>query len=277
MTPPGCQTFFLRILFLLLLVSLVFTASASAKALYGKVLKVFDGDTFLVRVQDRKEHVRLREIDAPEVTHQSNVGQEPWGRRSKEFAESKVKGKTIRLEIEERDERDKYYRLLAYVFLDHTLINWEMVRSGNAFFYPGIFRGKHVGELQEAEDFAREKGLGVWNKKNGLQERPQEFRGRNHRDERFFSKFRCLSRDEKKKPSPKDDIIPADKIVANRRSMIYHLPGSSGAARVSPQNRVFFDTPEEAEKAGFRRIRLPPKEISLKGWKVLAPLRAAPC
>jgi methylphosphotriester-DNA--protein-cysteine methyltransferase len=37
--------------------------------------------------------------------------------------------------------------------------------------------------------------------------------------------------------------------------MIYHMPGSSGAARVNPNNRVFFDTPEEAEKAGYRRAK----------------------
>jgi len=253
--PSGCEFFLLRILFLPLVVSLVFTPPVFAKTLYGKVLKVFDGDTFLVLLQGQEEHVRLREIDAPEVTNRNKIGQEPWGKKAKEFAQYRARGKTVRLEVEERDERDKYHRLLAYVFLDPIFINREMVSSGIAFFYPGVIRGKHAAELQEAEDFARETGLGVWDKKNGLQERPQEFRSRTHWDERFFPKFRPLFRDEKNKSSSKDDPVLTDKIVANKRSMVYHLPGSPGAARVSPRNRIFFDTPEEAEKAGFRRAK----------------------
>ena len=251
--PPGGQTFLLRILFFHLFVFWVFTPSVSAKTLYGKVLKVFDGDTFLVWVRGQEEHVRLREIDAPEVTHKDKIGQEPWGRRAKEFAQSKVKGKIVRLEIEERDERDKYHRLLAYVFWDHTCINQEMVSSGNAFFYPGTFRGKHAGELQEAEEVAKEKGVGVFDQKKGLRERPQEFRSRAQWDESSFSAFRHRFRGEKKSLS-KEYLVPANKIVANKRSMIYHLPRTPGAARVSPKNRVFFDTPGEAEKAGFRSV-----------------------
>ena len=85
--PSGCEVFLLRILFLPLVVSLVFTPPVFAKTLYGKVLKVFDGDTFLVLLQGQEEHVRLREIDAPEVTNRNKIGQEPWGRRAKEFSE----------------------------------------------------------------------------------------------------------------------------------------------------------------------------------------------
>jgi len=265
--PLGCQFFLLRILFFLLLVFLVFPPSAFPKTLYGKVLKVFDGDTFLIWVQGQEEHVRLREIDAPEVTTKNRMGQEPWGRRAKEFAQSRVKGKTVRLEIEEADERDRYHRLLAYVFLDHTFINREMVSSGNAFFYPGPFRGMHAHELQESEEVAKEKGVGVFDQKNGLKERPQEFRSRAQWDESSFSTFRHRFRGEKKSFS-KVYPVPANKIVANKRSMIYHLPGTPGAARVSPKNRVFFDTPSEAEKAGFR---------SMNHRKNSSALRAARC
>jgi len=275
--PPGCQSFFLRILFFLLFVSLVFPPFASAKTLSGKVLKVFDGDTFLIRVKGQEEHVRLREIDAPEITHQRKIGQEPWGRRAKDFATSLVRGKTVRLEIEEKDERDKYHRLLAYVFLDHKLLNREMIISGNAFFYPGHFRGKHATELQEAEEMANGKGVGVFHKRNGLKERPQEFRSRTQRDESLFSKFIGLFRGEKKKSSPREYPVPRDKIVANRRSMVYHPPGSPGAARVHPKNRVIFDTPEAAEKAGFRRARPSPQQSSRNGLKIIAATRATPC
>jgi micrococcal nuclease len=230
-------------------------AGAAAKTLYSKVLKVFDGDTILVRIHAREEHVRLREIDAPELTQGKRIGQEPWGRQAKEYAQALLQGKAVRLEIEEENERDKFQRLLAYVFIDRTFVNRELVRSGKAFFYPGPIRGKYAGELGEAEEEARKKGLGVWHERSGLKERPHEFRARTQRDEFLFPPARQMLRKEARKPSAKNSPVPPDKIVANKSSMIYHAPGSPEATRVHPKNRIFFDTAEEAEKAGFRRSK----------------------
>jgi endonuclease YncB( thermonuclease family) len=42
------------------------------------------------------------------------------------------------------------------------------------------------------------------------------------------------------------------KIVGNKNSKIFHRPGCSGYDRVSEKNRVYFDSGEEAEKAGYR-------------------------
>jgi micrococcal nuclease len=149
-----------------------------AKTFYGRVIKVFDGDTFLVKIQGREEKVRLREIDAPEISTRKKKGQEPWGKRAKEFARSKVRNRTVRLEVEDQEERDEYGRILAYVFVGDLFVNREMIRSGNAFFYAGPFLGRYSKELKKAEGEAREKGFGVWNRKNGLRERPWEFRRR---------------------------------------------------------------------------------------------------
>ena len=234
---------------------LVFPSWAVGKTFQGWVIKVFDGDTFLVRVKGREEHVRLREIDAPEVRTRKRVGQEPWGKKAREFAISRVRDKTVRLEVEDRDERDQYHRLLAYVFVGDGLVNQEIVQSGNAFFYPGRFRGEYASQLENAEGVARERGLGVWNRKNELQERPWEFRNRTQRDEGIFSHSKRIQGGEKKSLSSNKFPPPPDKVVGNKRSMIYHLPGSAGASTVSPRNRVLFDSPEQAEKAGFRRAR----------------------
>ncbi len=230
-------------------------AGAAAKTLYGKVLKVFDGDTILVRVHAREEHVRLREIDAPELTQEKRMGQEPWGRQAKEYAQALLKGKDVRLEIEEENERDKFQRLLAYVFIDRTFVNRELVRSGKAFYYPGPIKGKYAEELGGAEEEARKKGLGVWHKQRGLKERPHEFRARAQRDEILFTPAGEMMGKKTPKPSPEDFPLPPDKIVGNKRSMIYHAPGTSEAARVHPKNRIFFNSAEEAEKAGFRRSK----------------------
>jgi micrococcal nuclease len=173
----------------LLLFPLLCPSWGMAESFQGRVIKVFDGDTFLVWVQGRKENVRLREIDAPEVPSRQRAGQEPWGKKSREFALANFGNRDVLLEVDGREERDPYHRLLAYVFSGNLLINQEMVQSGNAFFYPGLFRGKYASRLERAERTAKRAGRGVWDRKNGLPERPWEFRSRTQQKESPFHSF----------------------------------------------------------------------------------------
>ena len=242
-------------LLFLLFLSLSLFSPASAKTYQGQVVKVFDGDTFLARIEGHEEFIRLREIDAPEMASRERKGQEPWGRKAREFALSRLKGRKVRLETENRDERDAYGRLLAYVFVGESFLNREMVESGNAFFYRAPVRGRYAARLEKAENSAREKGLGVWDRTQGLKEKPRDFRIRHQRDESFFSPLKRSPDRDRNGRSFQEYPVPGDKIVGNQRTMVYHLPESPWAARVSPKNRVYFDTAEEAEKAGFRRSR----------------------
>jgi micrococcal nuclease len=44
-------------------------------------------------------------------------------------------------------------------------------------------------------------------------------------------------------------------IFGNRRSKIYRIPGDAGCGRTKEENRVYFDTEDEAIKAGYRRAK----------------------
>ena len=245
----------IRGLFFFFLLFLPFSPPASAKTYQGQVIKVFDGDTVLVRIKGHEEFIRLREIDAPEMGSRKRQGQEPWGRKAMEFALPRLKDRKVRLETDGREERDAYGRFLAYVFIGDSFLNQEMVQSGNAFFYRAPIRGKYAARLEEAEETARNKGIGVWDRKKGLKEKPRDFRARIQRDECLFSPSNRSTGAEKKGHSFGEVSVPRDKIVGNQRTMLYHLPGSPYATRVSPKNRVIFNSPEEAENAGFRRSR----------------------
>ncbi len=245
----------IRGLLFFFLLFLPFFSPASAKTYQGQVIKVFDGDTFLARIKGKEEFVRLREIDAPEMGSRKRQGQEPWGRKAREFSLSRLKDRKVQLETDDREERDAYGRLLAYVFIGDSFLNQEMVQSGNAFFYRAPIRGKYAARLEEAEETARNKGIGVWDRKKGLKEKPRDFRARIQRDECLFSPSNRSTGAQKKGRSFEEVPVPQDKIVGNQRTMLYHLPGSPYATRVSPKNRVLFNSPEEAEKAGFRRTR----------------------
>ncbi|MFW6085496.1 MAG: thermonuclease family protein, partial [Gemmatimonadota bacterium] len=66
---------------------------------------------------------------------------------------------TLRFDVE---RRDRYGRLLAYVFVGDTLVNEWLVRRGyaRAGRYPPNLR--HDERLQAAEDAARAEDLRIW-------------------------------------------------------------------------------------------------------------------
>ena len=122
-----------------------------------------DGDTIEVRIGNLIERVRLIGIDTPESVARDRPV-ECFGVEAKErMAELLPAGTEVRLE-RDVEARDKYGRLLAYVFrtADGTHINLLMVQEGFAearAFAPNAAR---QGELDQAENAARADGRGLW-------------------------------------------------------------------------------------------------------------------
>ncbi|MBU7047599.1 MAG: thermonuclease family protein [Theionarchaea archaeon] len=82
---------------------------------------VIDGDTFKL---ETGETVRLIGIDAPELL-------QPGGEMSREYLTRLILDKGVTLETGQED-RDKYNRLLRFVYIDDVCINEEMIRQGYA-------------------------------------------------------------------------------------------------------------------------------------------------
>ncbi len=149
----------------LLLAALLVLAAVAAPASHyetGTVSEVVDGDTLRVRLGDAIETVRLVGIDAPERSHPS-LGREFMGDEAAEYLSSLCLGRTVRME-RDREERDRYNRLLRYVFLtppDGRLLNLEMVRAGMARVYQRYPFSRRETFLS-AERLARKEGKGVW-------------------------------------------------------------------------------------------------------------------
>ncbi len=53
-----------------------------------------------------------------------------------------------------------------------------------------------------------------------------------------------------------DAVKTEGKIIGNKNSMIYHVPGSASYNKISPENRVYFNTEADAEKAGYRKTKM---------------------
>jgi len=77
------------------------------------VTRIVDGDTIEVSMPDgSSDKVRFIGVDTPECTNQN----EPYGDEASEFTANALTGKTVYLETD-AEERDRYGRLLAHVWL----------------------------------------------------------------------------------------------------------------------------------------------------------------
>src|SRR5438128_12435826 len=131
-----------RLLSLLVLLAAVASiAGAQPTSLDGAVVRVVDGDTIHVRLADRVEKVRYIGVNTPEV-HHPRKGEEPGGREAAEVNRELVENERVRLELDVQS-RDRYGRLLAYVWIGETMINAELVRLGYAQAMPGPPTARH--------------------------------------------------------------------------------------------------------------------------------------
>ena len=87
---------------------------------------------------------------------------EPWGAKATAFTREFVSGGSVRLEFD-GEPRDKYGRILAYVWVGNRMLNEELVRAGLAraeMQYPYSAAAKARFRRVEAE--ARSAGRGLW-------------------------------------------------------------------------------------------------------------------
>jgi len=135
---------------------LFFLLSTSHAEIY-KVKRVIDGDTLLLI---NGERVRLIGVDTPETKHPQKPVQY-FGREAYLFTKEMVDGKEARFEFD-RQKRDRYGRLLAYVYLlDGTFLNAEIIKQGYGFAYTR-FPFKYMEEFRRYEREARDKRKGLW-------------------------------------------------------------------------------------------------------------------
>ena len=131
----------------------------------NQVIRVIDGDTIVVQVNGHPETVGLIGVDTPE-TKDPRKPVEYFGKEASRFTASLVKGQRVRLEIQTSPtSRDKYGRLLAYVFRqsDNLLLNKEIIRQGYGHAYTKYyFDPGRMDEFRAAERSAREQKRGLW-------------------------------------------------------------------------------------------------------------------
>jgi len=116
-----------------------------------KVKKVIDGDTIEL---ENGEVVRYIGINAPE-------NNECFFEQAKQMNRDLVEGKEVKLGKDVSD-RDKYNRLLRYVYVDDIFVNDYLVKQGYAladFIFPDE---KYKDQFEQSQTYAKENKLGLW-------------------------------------------------------------------------------------------------------------------
>jgi len=115
------------------------------------VTRVIDGDTVEIEGGYR---VRYIGIDTPERD-------ESYYWEALQANRDLVEGKKVWLEKDVED-RDRYDRLLRYVWVGNTMVNAELVRLGYAYSYSYPPNLKYQTYLLQMEKEAREHERGFW-------------------------------------------------------------------------------------------------------------------
>ncbi len=128
----------------------------------GRVVKVVDGDTIHVQLGAMREKVRYIGVDTPETKDPRRPVQ-CYGQKAADFNARLVDGELVRL-VRDVEERDRYGRLLAYVYRmrDELFVNAELARLGYAqplSIAPDV---RHADRFARLARKAREAGRGLW-------------------------------------------------------------------------------------------------------------------
>jgi micrococcal nuclease len=134
--------------------------AAPQGSITARVVDVVDGDTIEVSIDGRVDDVRYIGVDTPE-TVKPGEPVECFGPEASEFNHELVEGRVVKLEFD-RELRDVYDRLLAYVFVGDTFVNEELIRGGFARTLEIEPNTSRAGQLAEVEQRAGDDGRGLW-------------------------------------------------------------------------------------------------------------------
>lgn len=233
---------------------LLFLLSCSNKSIVNKIedetshkwdkrikvtlVETIDGDTIHVTFNGKSEKVRLLLVDTPETSH-PRLGEQPFGKEAKKFTTDKIENaEKIELEFDIGPKRDKYYRLLAYVYVDDKMLQEELLSQGFArvaYIYPPNTR--YVDQFNKFQKQAQQESKGIWKVVNYSQH--DGFHPEVINNQEPMNKL--------------DNICNIKGNISSQNEKIYHTPESPWYE--STKQEIWFCTVKEATSAGFR----PPK------------------
>lgn len=141
---------------------LVFSVTAYADVITGRVVGVGDGDTITVLDNSNTQHkIRLAGIDAPEKN-------QAFGTASKRSLSDMVFGRQVAVEW---SKHDRYGRTVGKVIVNGMDVNLEQIKRGMAWFYKRYENEQSVQDridYEDAQDYAKQGRWGLWADSNPI-------------------------------------------------------------------------------------------------------------
>lgn len=231
--------------------------TANKKLLPATIVKNVDGDTVEINLNGRVEKVRMLCVDTPE-THHPRLGVQPFGPEASEYTK-KILAVGTKVEIEPGigEGRDKYGRLLAYIYVNGKMFNEMLLEEGLArVAYIYAPNTQYVDEFYAIQKKAQKKGIGIWSIENYALEDGYNTDNAKSTDEK--GAISNTSTGNMYENNPNDDqetnLDCKGKIKGNANSHIYHVPGGS-YYESTKDNIVWFCSEKEAQDQGYRKSK----------------------
>jgi len=130
----------------------------------AKVTRVIDGDTIEVSLNGKTETIRFIGINTPETVDPRKLV-ECFGERASAVAKENLSGETVWIEADPtQGERDKYNRLLRFVWTDDATVDFGkvMIATGFAYEYTYNTPYKYQAVYKQAQKEAEQGKKGLW-------------------------------------------------------------------------------------------------------------------
>lgn len=209
-------------------------AADAPKVTQGVVSRVVDGDTAVITVAGVSEKVRFIGINTPEST----TRHEPFGEEASAYTKKALSGRTVFVETDV-ELRDKYGRLLAYIWLEKPLspsnaevrakmFNAKLLLDGyaeQATYPPNV---RYVELFSAYANRARKAGVGLW----GLAVEEDAGSGSSAGESGGSGGS-------------------ATGYIGNRNTFKFHYPACSSVGDMNPANKVPLSTRAQAIAGGY--------------------------
>lgn len=130
----------------------------------AKVIRVIDGDTIEVSINETRERVRFIGVNTPEtVDPRKRV--ECFGEKAAKATKDGLTNQIVWLESDPtQGDRDKYSRLLRYVWTDEGTVDFGQALIANGFAYEYTYKTpyKYQSSYKQAQTEAEQKKTGLW-------------------------------------------------------------------------------------------------------------------
>jgi endonuclease YncB( thermonuclease family) len=148
----------------LALLLFLFQASYAQSTITGRAIRILDGDTFEILVNDKATYkIRLTDIDAPEK-------KQDFGTASKQQLATYIFGREVKVVY---DKLDRNQRILGHVYCQNEYINLKMVTTGMAWHFKKYSTDATFALAQQQ---ARKAKKGLWIQPNPIA--PWDFRAK---------------------------------------------------------------------------------------------------